>query len=584
MDPLLLYFGKLILTSGVLFLYYRLFLKDRTFHHYNRFYLLAMVVVSLLLPLLKVSYFTLEVNRDLYLLLTKLNTNPVKTNADAFNYTQFFAIIFGVVSLFFLVRFLLGIIKISKLKRTFPKEYFDGIHFYQTDLNNAPFSYFKNLFWKNSIQIESDLGKQILKHEMVHMEQNHTFDKILMEVVKSVFWFNPFFYLVQKEIHLIHEYLADNKALKHTDTKAFAQMLLASRFSGKMIPATSPFLSSNLKKRLKMLQKPKTQYSYARRIFALPLLFSLAFVYLINAKNKEIRATNLEIKQVKETLKEQSFVAASVTDTIPKSEAQEKVRIDNHFKEANAEIAKLGESIQQQSKELKTLAPESEEYSQKVDAITALSNRINGITSSEEYQKNIDKSKQSPFVVFVEKDMVSPKKQDARASIKNNGNSIKVHYGEDGTFIYQNNPELFIDNEVAQSNNTSVRNKTKEKLSKERRKLAEKQRELSQKQKELARQQAELAAKAVDASNSTRKRSNVVIMNKPVSGAYSNNIVYLNSNDLTTSKVPQDIHYFIDGKEASESDMKALDQNNIAAIHVFKNDHSAGEIRITTKK
>ncbi len=75
-----------------------------------------------------------------------------------------------------------------------------------------------------------------------------------------------------------------------------------------------------------------------------------------------------------------------------------------------------------------------------------------------------------------------------------------------------------------------------------------------------------------------------MIMNKPVSGAYSNNIVYLNSNDLSTSKVPQDIHYFIDGKEASESDMKALDQNNIAAIHVFKNDHSAGEIRITTKK
>jgi beta-lactamase regulating signal transducer with metallopeptidase domain len=71
-----------------------------------------------------------------------------------------------------------------------------------------------------------------------------------MQLVKSIFWFNPVFYFINKEINLIHEYLADNKAVKKSDTKAFAQMLLESHFSGSVLPVTSPFLSSNLKKDL----------------------------------------------------------------------------------------------------------------------------------------------------------------------------------------------------------------------------------------------------------------------------------------------------------------------------------------------
>ena len=147
------------------------------------------------------------------------------------------------------------------------------------------------------------MGRQILKHEMVHIEQKHSWDKIFVEIITSLFWFNPFFYLIKKEINLIHEYLADKKALKNSDTKAFAQMLLASHFSGKQFPATSPFLSSNLKKRLTMLKKSKTKFSYARKILVLPILFTIAFVYLVNAKNKEIAKSNSEIESLISTLK-----------------------------------------------------------------------------------------------------------------------------------------------------------------------------------------------------------------------------------------------------------------------------------------
>ena len=144
---ILLYFGKVILTSGVLFLYYRLFLKDKTFHHYNRFYLLAASLISLILPVLKVSYFTLEVNRNVFLLLNKFNISQTDKNLDYdFIDPSVLAFAFGLVTLFFLTQLIFGLVKIQGLKKKYQKENFEGISFYQTNLEEAPFSFFKNLF------------------------------------------------------------------------------------------------------------------------------------------------------------------------------------------------------------------------------------------------------------------------------------------------------------------------------------------------------------------------------------------------------------------------------------------------------
>lgn len=229
------------------------FLKDKTFHHYNRFYLLATIVISLLLPLLKVEYFTIETDNRLFLLLQNFSIQTVSQQTHGIDWKNIALFALLAVSLVLFVRLLIGIYKIYQMKNQYQGKELKGVRFYITDLHDAPFSFFKNLFWKKSIEIDSDLGKQILKHEMVHIEQKHSWDKIFIEFVQAVFWFNPIFYWIKKELFLIHEYLADKKAVKQNDTKAFAQMLLASKFSGTHLPATSPFLSSNLKKDYKCL-------------------------------------------------------------------------------------------------------------------------------------------------------------------------------------------------------------------------------------------------------------------------------------------------------------------------------------------
>lgn len=374
MEAILLYFGKTILCSGVTFLYYQLSLKDKTFHYYNRFYLLAAIVISLLLPLIKVDDFTIEVNNDMYMLLDKIQNFNSEKNIN--NGNLYFNIIFsalGLVSLYFLGKLIYGIFKIQQFKKQFQKESFDGINFYRTDLSEAPFSYFKNLFWKNAITLHSDIGKQILKHEMVHIEQKHSFDKIFIEIITSVFWFNPFFHIIKKEINLIHEYLADKKAVQQSDTKAFAQMLLASHFSGTQLPAASPFLSSNLKKRLKMLQKPKTKFGYARRILALPVVFTVAFAYLVNAKNREIEETNLSIKKVVSEIKK---------DTVRPSGQEKITDLKPISPEDHTKVAELEKKIKEKEKELKGLDPESDAFSDKIEEISTLASEIGEIAAN----------------------------------------------------------------------------------------------------------------------------------------------------------------------------------------------------------
>lgn len=344
---LLLYFIKIIGCSGVMFLYYRLFLKDKTFHHYNRFYLLATMFISLFLPLIKVDYFTIEVNKNLYLLLDRFNV--LEPNKNRENDNLYFPIIYsalGLVSFLFIGKLVIGLVRIQQLKKEYPKENVNGYNFYMTNLSDAPFSFFKNLFWKQTIALDSTLGKQILKHEIVHIEQKHSLDKILVEIVTSIFWFNPMFYLIKKEISLIHEYLADHKAVKKSGTKAFAQMLLESHFSGTVLPATSPFLNSNLKKRIKMLQKPKTKYAYARRIFALPVVFTVAFAYMVNAKNKEIREVNDEVEktvkilQISQAVQKSDFNFQKEKDTLVPKTTQQKANLaekEAHIAEVVAE-------------------------------------------------------------------------------------------------------------------------------------------------------------------------------------------------------------------------------------------------------
>ncbi|SDH85891.1 BlaR1 peptidase M56 [Chryseobacterium taeanense] len=611
METVLLYFGKVILCSGVMFLYYKLSLKDKTFHHYNRFYLLSAMLISLLLPLINIEDFTIEVSNDIYKLIDTVQNFNNKNSTNDYIYFRIIFSALGLVSFYFLGRFVYGIFRIQQLKNQFQKETFDGINFYRTNLTEAPFSYFKNLFWKNSITLNSEVGKQILKHEMVHIEQKHSFDKIFIEIITSVFWFNPFFHIIKKEISLIHEYLADKKAVKQSDTKAFAQMLLASHFSGNQLPATSPFLSSNLKKRLKMLQKPKTKFGYARRIFALPVVFSVAFAYLVNAKNQEIKATNIEIeKAVSQIKKEEKTVVKK--DTITPQSKDNKVISPKVYNRAldDKKIADLSKKIQEKSQALKDLTPESKEYNKNLEEIGKLSGEIGKIASSKDFLKSAMVIHMDGKDVKIDDYFNSKEWKDKVSDIQN----IKVDIPEmpEIDFDYPDAPPppnapnvkvyAFKGKWSPDMDNTFRLSATNAKESaetaKKRAKLEKERARLDEKRAKLDGERAKLEAqrRALDGNRRAYVYSNSFksfpeINNMKVK---SDNVrITANGKSIIASGIKntegtEDLKIYIDGKESSKAEMEALNPNIIKKMNIDKRTVDGGKttgvIKIETRK
>lgn len=620
MEAILLYFGKVIVCSGVMFLYYQLSLKDKTFHHYNRYYLLAAMLISLLMPLIRVDDFTIEVSNDMYMLLDKIQNFNTEKNLDHGNF--YFNIIFsalGLVSLYFLGKLAYGIFKIQQFKKLFKKESFDGINFYRTDLTEAPFSYFKNLFWKNTIPLDSDIGKQILKHEMVHIEQKHSLDRIFIEVITSVFWFNPFFHIIKKEINLIHEYLADKKAVKHSDTKAFAQMLLASHFSGTQLPAVSPFLSSNLKKRLKMLQKPKTKFGYARRIFALPVLFSVAFAYLVNAKNKEIEETNLTIKKTVSQIQKDT-VRPGKTEL---GKINEPTTINSGHEKKLAEIEK---QIKEKSNELKKLKPESDAFNKKIEEINSLASEIGEIAalkandkffSSSEWKSqmhalenmNVEIPELPDMDIDVDVPEVPPAAPSAPGSppvSRKAPKSPKVTYFKNNTVYYKDLSPKEKEEVRKAMRDAKKAMKEGEKARKEGEKIrlageiARKEGEKARKIGEQARIEGEkirIEAERMAAESVRHLREisytksgtspKVMVMQADFIKRDGNGNIAMNGVKKFNVSGGDGMRYYIDGKETSKDEANNLKPENIASVHVFKENKGRSqqsEIRIQTKK
>ncbi|MFN4075086.1 MAG: M56 family metallopeptidase [Cloacibacterium sp.] len=613
METIFLYFGKMILVSAVMSAYYLLFLRDKTFHHYNRFYLLGTMVLSLLLPLLKVEYFTIETDSRILLLLNQFNQNSAQEVENSFNFWDFGALILGIVSFFLLAKLTLGLVKIHQLKKQFPKESIEGITFYNTNLHDAPFSFFRNLFWKKSILINSDLGKQILKHEMVHIEQKHSFDKLFVQIIQSLFWFNPIFYFIKKEITLIHEYLADKKAVKNADTRAFAQMLLVSNFSGNVLPATSPFLSSNLKKRLKMLTQKNTKYSYARRILALPILFGVSFALLVNAKNIEIKKQNKAIEIAVQELKKDTVKEKDVQKLLEAQQAKIN-KASEKIKKENEKIATLSEQTRKKSEELQKIAKEkgadSYDYELKAKELENLGNEIDRIANSDGYKdeisflmemkngldqiegfklNNLEFNKELDngleYKIFVDNtsnNFSSIKELEKKLNSKEFKDKIiriqKVRAPQmmDVEFPAPITPPISIEKlkNSPNSNLTKEEIKKLEKLSKERRDLAQKQAELAKKQAEIAKQQAKISRKYLNTNNT-------FMIKVPETKNQPEIYVFKEGDSL-----PDNVKIYLNDKLITKENLKNIKVDDIAIINVNavkNNGVQEKEIRIQTK-
>ena len=211
------YLIKASVSLALFYGLYMLLLRKDTFFRLRRFYFLFSIAFSLLFPFLMIELTTKEevpVQIPVYWLSQiEVSAMPAQqVSVIDWKLIALFAI--GAVSLIYALRFIMQLFCILKLKVGHDSEKLDTCCIVKIkDRKISPFSFFRWIFIGSQIDEEEKL-KEIIAHEMVHVRQLHSVDVILAEILCIFFWWNPFAWLLKKEIKINLEYLADEGGVK----------------------------------------------------------------------------------------------------------------------------------------------------------------------------------------------------------------------------------------------------------------------------------------------------------------------------------------------------------------------------------
>lgn len=293
------YVIKASLAMILLYGLYALCFRDDTFNKTKRFYLLFIILFSLVYPFCKLNISSVNDIAIYQAILPQVEiTNNASDTTDSvfsLGLTELliFIIIGGIVVM--LSRFLIQLLGILKLRWKNRSRNSLNYKIIKLDKPMAPFSFFNWIFVSNDGLKEEDL-EVMMAHEEEHVDQYHSFDILLSELFCIVFWWNPIAWLLKREIKINLEYLADKGVLeKGVEAKKYQYLLLQVIKPSATIQIVNNFNVSQLKKRITMINKKRTsRLMSCKYLLAFPIV---ALMLLGNAQNtfsKQIESTKEE--------------------------------------------------------------------------------------------------------------------------------------------------------------------------------------------------------------------------------------------------------------------------------------------------
>ncbi|PSL31842.1 M56 family metallopeptidase [Chitinophaga ginsengisoli] len=274
------YLIKMLVCSGVLYGYYVLALKNNSFHRWNRGYLLLATITSILLPLLQFSFASAAAPAYTGPLVTVYAyMTSTAQKAGASNFASWIPPgIYALIALLLIVNMLRNWLLIKRLTRQGKQVSFDSYLLINHPQVKSTFSFFSVIFWGDELTPDSEEGKQVLRHELEHIRGRHTADKLFLQLVCAVFWFNPFLHLFKRELAMVHEFLADKAVAAENAPDDYARTLLQMTLQTKRMLIANSFTQAPVKRRILMLFSQKANYALMKKIIIFPVLVFLGFI------------------------------------------------------------------------------------------------------------------------------------------------------------------------------------------------------------------------------------------------------------------------------------------------------------------
>ena len=324
MTALFIFALKSSLLLAIFVSLFMLFMSRETFHRLNRFVLLLVVAMSLLLPFVNLGVKSpfdavaellsgqaasgetvsgIPVQGMATVNIGELDIDTALTiPADEVSFIHSFdwmalivvLYIFGIAVL--LVRQLVVYIQLARIiarsKRVDALQYgYEGIELRVHGGEEKPFSWFG---WV--VVSESDLAdgaREILTHEVAHARAFHSWDIVLADVVIMLQWFNPLAWIMKNQLKDIHEFEADEAVINSgVNAKQYQLLIIKKAVGSRLYSIANSFNHSLTKKRITMMCKEKSnRWSCAKALYILPVAaiatLSFSTVENVNASEAE---------------------------------------------------------------------------------------------------------------------------------------------------------------------------------------------------------------------------------------------------------------------------------------------------------
>lgn len=291
--PFFLYLIKVFVLFAVVYILYITLLSRLTFYRLNRFFLLAGMLCSFLLPLIDITQllsapaqhrlpaaYTLYSWQYLVADNLAVQHQPQLTGKAVFNWqSAVMATILAGMAIGLLF-FLMQCYSLYRLtRRAVLLEAGRGFRLYRLSRDIAPFSFGNRIFIGSAHLAEAALN-EIVQHELAHVRQRHTVDICLARLVVIAQWYNPFAWLLQAAVRQNLEFLADQAVLQQGANRRLYQYHLLHTATGTNPGLANQFVFSSLKKRIYMMNThPSSGKKRLRLLWLVPVtvLALLAF-------------------------------------------------------------------------------------------------------------------------------------------------------------------------------------------------------------------------------------------------------------------------------------------------------------------
>eukprot|EP01093_Parvamoeba_rugata_P018323 TRINITY_DN77_c0_g1_i2.p1 TRINITY_DN77_c0_g1~~TRINITY_DN77_c0_g1_i2.p1 ORF type:complete len:688 (+),score=103.43 TRINITY_DN77_c0_g1_i2:1639-3702(+) len=447
---MIIFLLKSTACMAIFLTFYKVLLENESMHQFKRFFLIAALVSSFIIPsIVFTEYIEIEpsdVSTQVLAIEQNIeNQNIAKEVAQSpLNWSLALWTIYGIGVVGFGFRFIRHLIQLWSRIRNNPKLKQNSITNVLLKQQLPPHTFFNFIFLNKHKFETKSIPNSVLLHEETHALQKHSLDVLLIEFLQVLFWFNPVIYFFKKSIKLNHEFLADSAVLKNNEDQLNYQHTLLSYLSNgnynvhQSVGIANAINYSSIKKRFIIMKKQTSKKGFLiRSLLLLPLLAIMLYSFS-NRKEKFISETHVyslngewlneenELEILKITEENENLLWGNNQGLILKFE---KINGQFYYSEFNKEKLLVETNLKE-----KTILVNGKKFIRKENS---LRNQLNGIWLNEQNNTKIIVSEYDIYMVF---DLLEGDKKTVRYYPKKRFNSYYFTYGyEDWSFKIENN-------------------------------------------------------------------------------------------------------------------------------------------------